>query len=787
MRDAKRFVQNNRWIIDHAPTQLYCSALLFCPRKSKVRLYYEHLIPEWISTKPDTQENTNPELYTLHGHSGSIIEVAFSPTEPLLVSTSDDNTTRVWDYITGSEQYRFQDPGQPETVCFSKDGMKIASGCLDGTVCVRNLKTTTDTSFYCLFPIRQVSFSPTASNILAAFCKDGMLYRWNLDDKQQELCTHTWERETFHEFVFSPNGQTIAVCWNHSIVVFDVVELKVVSRFKVLNMASKLAFSIDSSILAVRQDDSIDFWDVISSSPKLINSYKASWSYHTFLRLQPDQNVDFCQSPSGTIELSEISTGRLIGEFQRALGSTSRDGALLADITSDHPVIRVFSDPSAPSLQDEETSAPDNVELLEGGIALSYNDDGFYGDYHVTQSWDVLHRTTKPFMGFVRTIRTSPDGSFVLLKLNEGAEFQIWRKGLREPHTTFDKMADIAFDPHTGHPVTLSLSGHLQYLKWDTESCIFKPTWDFKLKNVAFKQKSWQDCIKASRLYLSPSGQEAIVNTDGPRVGIGGNLTSKCQLWNLRTKAEVKTISGPEICRIEFSPTNDFFSIEYDSPNETKLFSLSDGQEIKDCALDGYTSLTFHPTESTFAVRSREGNDIEIWESLPWIKRFSLQGAQDHSVKNLALSATKIAAWSSRWCKSSTVDIWDFATGQKLYSHAFSFSGRVASFNISADETWVESNRGRIPLLIQDTTDGSPSRQWEGIQNCLYVLDEWILQGHERLLWLPAEYRPSSIQGRNIDVRGGMIALAHKNNSAVFIGISLERTPIAERYMRLDC
>ena len=111
VRDARVFIRGNRWIIEHVPLQIYCSALLFCPKASKIRFHYQHLIPEWITTKPNTALSEKLEVSTLYGHMYGIHTILFSPTEALLASVSCDDTTRVWDYMTGSELYRFQDSG----------------------------------------------------------------------------------------------------------------------------------------------------------------------------------------------------------------------------------------------------------------------------------------------------------------------------------------------------------------------------------------------------------------------------------------------------------------------------------------------------------------------------------------------------------------------------------------------------------------------------------------------------------------------------------------------------
>lgn len=49
MRDAKRFTFQHSGIIEEAPLQVYCSALLFSPEQSIIRQIYSSQIPNWIT------------------------------------------------------------------------------------------------------------------------------------------------------------------------------------------------------------------------------------------------------------------------------------------------------------------------------------------------------------------------------------------------------------------------------------------------------------------------------------------------------------------------------------------------------------------------------------------------------------------------------------------------------------------------------------------------------------------------------------------------------------------
>ncbi|TVY12610.1 Vegetative incompatibility protein HET-E-1, partial [Lachnellula arida] len=90
--DAKRFALYNRSVIEQAPLQLYCSALIFAPEKSIIRETFEKYIPTWIERKPRVQAHWSAALQTLEGHTGEVRSVAFSPDGTRVVSGSWDAT-----------------------------------------------------------------------------------------------------------------------------------------------------------------------------------------------------------------------------------------------------------------------------------------------------------------------------------------------------------------------------------------------------------------------------------------------------------------------------------------------------------------------------------------------------------------------------------------------------------------------------------------------------------------------------------------------------------------------
>jgi WD40 repeat protein len=127
IHDARRFTISTRSIIEQAPLQAYCSALVFAPEKSIVREAFESCIPPWIQTKPRVETYWNAMLQTLEGHTSLVSSVAFSPDGKQIVSGSYDTTVRRWDAATGQQLLPALEghTSSVTLVAFSSDGKQI--------------------------------------------------------------------------------------------------------------------------------------------------------------------------------------------------------------------------------------------------------------------------------------------------------------------------------------------------------------------------------------------------------------------------------------------------------------------------------------------------------------------------------------------------------------------------------------------------------------------------------------------------------------------------------------
>ena len=122
----------------HAPLQLYCSALIFCPVPN-IRSHFKQLIPPWITYKISSEDAWLPEYSILQGRSLT------NHMDNAIVTGSGDGTIRLWDCHTGEQLLKFNKFEQKQLLRFhdeisvrcaavSQDGKRIVYACHDRLV-----------------------------------------------------------------------------------------------------------------------------------------------------------------------------------------------------------------------------------------------------------------------------------------------------------------------------------------------------------------------------------------------------------------------------------------------------------------------------------------------------------------------------------------------------------------------------------------------------------------------------------------------------------------------------
>lgn len=147
-------------------------------------------------------------IYTLEGHTGGIVSLAFNPEGTRIASASFDKTIKLWDLTTGREKLSLNGlPEVVESVAFSPDGKRLASA--DGRDrAIRLWEADTGKMTHTLTghtaDVVSVAFSPDGTRI-ASVGDDRTIKLWEATTGQETLTLKGMGRQC----AFSPDGRRI--------------------------------------------------------------------------------------------------------------------------------------------------------------------------------------------------------------------------------------------------------------------------------------------------------------------------------------------------------------------------------------------------------------------------------------------------------------------------------------------------------------------------------------------------------------------------------------------------
>jgi WD40 repeat protein len=151
-------------------------------------------------------------LAVYRGHTQPITSVVFSPQEDRLVSTSRDETVRIWD--TRKEAWSLSSSGSMRHVVFSPNGRIIAASARNDII----ISDGRDGSVLCTFTghtdsVRSLAFSPD-NTLLASFSRTDGVFLWSIGTKGSlpRLLSNSNTIDTDSSWiVFSAYGTQLAI------------------------------------------------------------------------------------------------------------------------------------------------------------------------------------------------------------------------------------------------------------------------------------------------------------------------------------------------------------------------------------------------------------------------------------------------------------------------------------------------------------------------------------------------------------------------------------------------
>ncbi|RWP58618.1 WD40 repeat domain-containing protein [Mesorhizobium sp.] len=433
----------------------------------------------WIWSPDDA---TCEHRVSLSGHLDDVRTGAFSPDGKLVVTTSDDDTVRIWDATTGRERQLLPIPGSSQppdeyttSAEFSPDGRSLAMTRSDGLVAIA------DTSDFRVVTLDKgpfawrARFSPDGKKLVTAL-DNGAVFVWDLAQRTKVPLPKQFMPVV--DASFSPDGRFIVTASaDYTVRIWEVASLSERLVLKGhLRSVSRAEFSPDGkAILTSSADGTARVWDVsatvdhfsIKGHSRSIRSTAISSDGKYFVTLAKDhRTVLWAIADNAPSHLREIiSTDGQITSIgfdpsKPRMALTYSDGVVsLVDIANskEHDVVSI-SNPGNLSV----SVSPNSNQIVIGSDEIG------------TESilFDLTMNARRPLQGAARisSVEIDPTGQHVAMGSYDHS-VGIWEMTSGERTLRFEHAGEVLsvhFSPDGKSLVTASLDGTARI--WDAST-----------------------------------------------------------------------------------------------------------------------------------------------------------------------------------------------------------------------------------------------------------------------------------------------------------------------------
>lgn len=760
--------------------QLY-PALIFSPSKSRVRCNFGHFIPSWIVQQPEIREGWDPNYSVLEmprrlGGPGTVmIPFAISPVGCLLVCGFQGHTM-IWDHVTGTELYAFEEGSDVFSVAFSPDGGRVASS-IGQEIRVRNFSkgTSVDLRHKDQFSPR-VGFLAGSSNLLVSVSSmPFMVCVWNIDEERPVSISHLPEYTSMGHgcTVLSPLSDLVVTSWMSHATVWSITTEQEQTQLHHGGHVTAMSVSPDGTtvVSAAKSDDGMGMvrvWDVKTGD--IWREFPHDLSIAHIARTEEWGGLVAIAIGDGTIELWQLETWHLVGCLYTdgPLGSLSfsPDGKLLVTTSLLRGILRLWD-----LTAEAERAAPNRPH--QGSLCFVKNvpgNDGKAislgrGEGALWDSTGTLMQTTREA---VTDVAFSPDGGIIGIISSNGV--QLWNNCMTQMLLVSDAAEQIQFSPGGGR-IFLWTRPRLNF------GARFKILSASTLEETALKVTAQPDLYRS---IFSPNGRYlcwfSYYDAQDPLLCLLDFDSSKLLQSPIRiaTKPEVR-LEEDIVMRL----------LETGMGNEPAVLAV-------EASLGHRFFLASYPAGNAFAT-NLGGTDIVVKERTSKRRIRGLRIDDACTIKAIAISPTgKLAAAtqmtdyppSNSGVQPFEIHLWDLYSGAEIGKYSIkgpppsTINNPLGGMSFSGDARYLDTQIGRLPVprAATDQATGAEEDLSEIPASSLYQQENWLFQEFEKLLWLPPAYRevwPA--------FDGPRVVFGRRKGTVAVLKLDLEKTPIADQ------
>ncbi|KIM19969.1 hypothetical protein M408DRAFT_30771 [Serendipita vermifera MAFF 305830] len=712
-RDMKKFIAAFGSAISQSVPHIYLSALPFSPRVTEVSKQYLKDYPQMIKIERGGQDNWPAIEKIIVGHTDTVNSVVFSPDGRRVASGSQDKTIRVWDAETAEMVAKPFEGHTDGIICvaFSPDGTRIASaGSFDMTIRVWDAETGEMVAGPFeghTASVVSVAFSPDGTRLVSG-AHDTVIWVW--DARTAEMVVGPFEGHVLGvtSVSFSPDGRrVVSGSLDARIWLWDAETAeKVIGPFRGhLHGVSCVAFSPDGTRIASAgfRDKIIRVWDV-RTAEMVSGSFEGHTAGISSVAFAPDGIRVVSGSDDNTIRVWDTEAEKMVaGPFEghgRWVGSVE------------------FS--------------PDGTRI--GSNILGSFEGHMLGVTSVSFSFDGKH-----------VISGGLDGTIRLWNA-EGAEM------VAEPFETHTRrVSSVAFSPNGTRVASGSFDGTIRV--WDAETA----------ELVAGPFEGHRSLVHSVAFSL-----------DGRRIA-SGSCDDTIRVWDAETS---EMVAGPfkghtkDVNAVAFSPDG----IHIVSGSDDRTIRVWDAETTKMVVgpFEGHTayvkSVAFSP-DGTRIVSGSCDRTIRVWDAKTAEMVAGPFEGHTSYVNSVAFSpdGRSIASGSD----DATIRVWDAKTARMVAGPFEGHINAVSSVAFSPDGSCIisGSDDGTIRIWDPETRKmvaGPFEVHTSGISSLAFSLDgRRIVTGSY----------DKAIQVRNV-TRGEVVSRPFEGSGTSFVALSPNAPPI---------